>query len=126
MQKPYQYPPKRQVWRLITNQHASEHDDNANNTNNTSACAEIIGRFLNNYPYQTGGTNHTSPQYRIRYVKKPTPIILVNLDTNYNGLTIDGYHGNHEIDGDVAIYEPIGRGIGIPCYLPDGVHHEIV
>lgn len=99
MQKPYQYPTKRSVWRLITGQ-----------VNNRTYC-EIIGRFKNS----------DQPVYMMRYVKKLTPIILVDLDTEYDGLTIDGYHGNQDQDGDIA--DPDG---GIQCKLPEGIHHEIV
>lgn len=77
MQKPYQYPTKRAVWRLITGQ------INDDETREHGSYCEIIGRFKTN-----------DITYKMRYVTKPTPIILVNLDTDYNGLSIDGYVGN--------------------------------
>jgi len=57
---------------------------------------ELIGRF----------NNISNIQYKIRYVRKPNPIILVDLTTQ--GL---------EIDGENTV---------MPCELPEGVHHEIV
>lgn len=132
MQKLYQYPAKRQVWRLITgnqyyvqtessssgsgssqeqNEEPSQDSTNDRGTQSlvSGTVCEIIGRF---------GSNSLS--YNMRYVKKPYPIILVNLDTEYNGLTIDGYHGNPS-DEDIA-----DANGGISCKLPEGVHHEIV
>lgn len=96
MSKPYKYPPKNVVWRLIT--YYNEGDQN------TIPCAycELIGRYNVQYSANEG------PIYKIRYVKRPKPIILVDLDTEYNGLTIDGYSGVS------------------PCELDPILHHEIV
>lgn len=150
MQKPYQYPTKRAVWRLITGQvmkipspQRQDEKDFAESTKSSVddiigtevhetqvkkdlyTYCEIIGRFK----------NKKAPEYKMRYVKKPTPIILVDLNTEYEGLSIDGYFGNEK---DIAVY--IGQNnkeilydgssdhdpIGIPCKLPEGIHHEIV
>lgn len=151
MQKPYQYPTKRAVWRLITNQVSIQNttpndptsSQNAQQTtiekggstkqlkNQLYTCCEIIGRFKNSY------TQQTAPEYRMRYVKKPTPIILVNLADEYEGLSIDGFVGNevgyavmHDNDGikEVPITSSTSQEdiLGIPCKLPEGIHHEIV
>ena len=72
MQKPYQYPPKRQVWKIIASQvpeTASQH----------TVC-EILGKFKN--------TDFSHLTYRMRYVRKPNPIILVELSGE--SLSIDG------------------------------------
>lgn len=61
MKKPFKYPPKGQVWRLIT-------DDKQ---------IELIANF----------PQSASLSYRMRYVKYPTPIILADLP---QGLTIEG------------------------------------
>ena len=106
MQKPYQYPAKRQAWRLITGDH---YDDASGKTYTGSVC-EIIGRF-----------NTGTLEYRIRYVVRPYPIILENLNTSYNGLSIDGYKGDPSTETGIAD----GDG-GISCKLPEGVHHEVV
>lgn len=133
MKKPYQYPPKREAWRLITGQASIQTNDSGNNSNsqtneqeNTSlnrgsstinrTYCEIIGRFKN---------NNKAPEYKMRYVMKPTPIILVNLKNQYEGLSIDGKYGDIESDGNIAVDDP-NTGSGIPCYLPEGIHHEIV
>lgn len=63
MSKPYKRPLKFNAWRLI---------DNSNSKN----VAELIV-----------GPNDTITQYSIRYIKKPKPIILQNLEDD---LTIDG------------------------------------
>ena len=103
MQKPYKFPPKNIAWRLTTGR------------NSVYSCYEVIGRF----------SSGKTIEYRMRYVKKPTPIILVNLDAAYSGmgLTIDGYHGNPSLQEEANIAE---AGGGIKCVLPDGVHREIV
>lgn len=74
----------------------------------------------------------------MRYVKRPTPIILVNLDIEYQGLSIDGFVGNEVgyavkyASGSQVQEVPITSStnpndiIGIPCKLPEGIHHEIV
>ena len=90
MQKPYQYPLKRQVWRLITG------ESTANGI--TVPVVEIIGR------YNPDGTK----EYKLRYVKRPKPIILVDLNTVDNDLSINGYTA------------------ATPCELPESIHAEIL
>lgn len=149
MQKPYQYPTKRAVWRLITNQiktasSASQQttqttapNDAQQNTassnegtserggssastptppqDDTRTLVEIIGKFNGNY-------SSRNPEYRMRYVKRPTPIILVNLRGEYNNLSIDGKYGD---EAGLAVYDG-GVAKGIPCYLPKAVHKDII
>ena len=68
MSKPYKRPLKNQAWRLI----------NSGNSDNNQKYVEII----------TGpGDDSTEFTYRIRYVRRPKPIIIGDLD----GLTIEGY-----------------------------------
>ena len=71
MSKPYSQPLKKQAWRLISD----------NSTNNANNYAEII---LRNDAISAG----QSASYKIRYVKRPSPIVLVNLP---EGMDIDGY-----------------------------------
>ena len=57
---------------------------------------ELIGKFI----------NENNITYKMRYVKRPTPIVLVDLrDEN---LSIDSVN------------------VETPCMLPEGVHHIIV
>lgn len=59
MQKPYKFPPKRTVWRLL-------------NQSSGTKYAELIGKYTDDYVYN------------IRYVVKPKPIILNDSeDTNF-------------------------------------------
>lgn len=44
----------------------------------------------------------------MRYLRKPNPIILINLDDEYDGLTIEG------------------KSARTSCELPDDMHHTIV
>ena len=117
MGKPYQYPPKRSVWRLITSQDSGK------------TIVELIGRFVKDYPEGSDSAHQRNAEYRMRYLKKPTPIILVNLSgTN---LSIDGKQGNEvgfavDDDDNIVIQSTQQYARGIPCLLPEGIHHEIV
>lgn len=85
MLKPYAYPPKRAAWRVITNTKYGNRP-----------LAEIIGKF-------TGDID-----YVMRYVKVIPPIILENLSSYGDDVTIDG-------DSDFA-----------ECILPSECHDEIL
>lgn len=65
--KPYSQPPKNGAWRMIS----SQGDDTP-------------------YMELAIGLNNTFSEYRMRYVKRPNPIILVDLSTIADGLTVDG------------------------------------
>ena len=82
MSKPYKYPPKYQAWRLITNKDGE------------IPTIEIIGKFKDNV------------KYTMRYVKRPKPIVLVNLTDD--SLTIE----------DAAVVQN--------CELPNYLHEEIL
>lgn len=90
MQKPYKYPPKSQVWRLITGEVTVD--------SNKVPVVEIIGR------YDPTGTG----TYMLRYLKKPDPIILVDLTTVDNNLSING------------------KTAATTCQLPEHIHEEIL
>jgi hypothetical protein len=90
MQKPYKYPPKSQVWRLITGEVTAN--------NNKVPVVEIIGR------YNPDGTG----SYKLRYVRRPKPIILVDLNTIDNNLSING------------------ETSATTCELPEHIHEEIL
>lgn len=94
MTKPYAYPPKRVAWRLFigTIQKTLE-----NTTKVTVPVAEIIGKFV-------GNSNNWN--YTLRYVKKPNPIILINLT-----------------DDDLSIE---GKKTETPCEFPSQLHQEIL
>lgn len=92
MQKPYPYPPKKSVWRIFTNAITNT----SNGVTVSKVCAEIMGKF-------PAGTEIL---YKIRYIKKPNPIILVDLSEE--GLTIEGKSTKTE------------------CELPSQLHKEIL
>ena len=94
MQKPYKYPPKSQVWRLIT----GETDAEVAVGNDKVPVVEIIGR------YNPAGTG----VYKLRYVRRPKPIILVDLNTIDNNLSINGVTA------------------ATTCELPEHIHEEIL
>lgn len=78
MCKPYKRPLKYQAWRLINN-------DSANK-------ADIII-----------GPSDSLTKYTLRYVRRPNPIIVSNLD----GLTIEGKSSTSECELDPVIHEEI-------------------
>lgn len=74
MNKPYKRPLKHQAWRLVQN--------------NTSIAADAKDQDVNlTEVYVIPGANDEIQSYRYRYIKRPRPIILENLET---GLSING------------------------------------
>lgn len=67
MGKPYKQPLKTQGWRLFQ----------------SNGTADYISEVIVKY-------NTTISKYTVRYVKKPKPIILEDLNTYFNGASIDG------------------------------------
>lgn len=95
MTKPYAYPPKRVAWRLFIGTIQKTLKDTSDKV--TVPVAEIIGKFV-------GNSNNWN--YTLRYVKKPNPIILINL-----------------IDDDLSIE---GKKTKTPCEFPSQLHQEIL
>lgn len=83
MSKPYKEPLKWQAWRLIS--------DSSN-----SIRAEIIAH-----------SSDIINSYNIRYIRKPNPIILVNLNSEYGDVTIDGKSSVSECELSPEIHEEI-------------------
>lgn len=88
MNKPYKYPLKNQVWRLLST------------TSEGFQVAELIARYSTE-------TNNGIYDYTIRYIRKPNPILLVNLTGDYQGLKIDGYISSQECELDPIIHREI-------------------
>lgn len=84
MSKPFKEPLKWQAWRLI-NQIGST---NSTNTSTSTVC-ELVFNTRDTSVY-SGGTF----DYVVRYVKKPRPIILVDLSDTLDNLTIEGKSGS--------------------------------
>lgn len=94
MSKPYAQPLKKQAWRLFQNQ-ATGFDINS----------ELIPRF-NVKEETSGGTVPTYKNfvYKIRYVKRPQPIVLEDLPNN---LEIDGVTTESECELNPIIHMDI-------------------
>lgn len=86
MSKPYKEPLKNQAWRLISAQGTS------------SPIAEII---VNN-----SDSSHTLT-YRIRYVRKPNPIVTVDLTSAVGQVSIEDFIGPSECELDASIHQEI-------------------
>ena len=86
MSKPFGGPLRNQAWRLI-------------NSNGTNVCYEIIANIRTSEIRQ--------PVYYIRYVKKPNPIIVADLSSLGESLTIDGKSTVTECELDESLHEEI-------------------
>lgn len=91
MNKPYKEPLKSQAWRIITGQETSGAD--------TVSLVELI---INN-----NDLNKTIV-YKLRYVRRPRPIIVANLQTAVgDNVSIDGLNTVSECELDPVIHEEI-------------------
>lgn len=88
--KPYKRPLKNQCWRLTSS------------SSEKNRVLELILPFGSIVP----------GSYRIRYVSRPAPIILVDLSTEYPGLSINGITSVTECELDPSIhYEILQRAV---------------
>lgn len=85
MSKPYKEPLKFQAWRLIT---TSE--------DNSTIQSEIISH-----------SGETITKYTIRYIRKPKPIILCDLSSDYGNVSINGESSISECELNPSIHEEI-------------------
>jgi hypothetical protein len=97
MMKPYQYPPKRAAWRLITN----------------DSTVELIGNF------------EGTPAYYMRYVRTLNPIILTDLGEEY-GYEESEYGESEEETPPVPLVTIDGKYLITECELPEECHEEIL
>lgn len=91
MSKPYKRPLKHQAWRLLQN--------------NTSAGTDAKDSEINlSEVYVIPGANDTIESYRYRYIKRPRPIILDDLEL---GLTINGCSTKQTSELDPIMHQDI-------------------
>ena len=84
MSKPYKQPLKNQGWRLFQN------------TSGTDYISEVIVKY-----------NTTLSEYKLRYIRRPNPIILVDLSDEYSGVSIDGESDYAECELDPILHPEI-------------------
>jgi len=84
--KAYDEPLKRQAWRLFNN-----------DENTVGVSTEIIMR----------SDAADFKEYKVRYVRRPRPIILVNLYDTNNSLNIDGYNTITECELNPILHNEI-------------------
>lgn len=115
MAKPFKYPPKNQAWRLIVKKMSiivpdttdidsndiSEEVEEPTRDGPTLATVQEIRQLV-----EIIGKFPSTPYYRMRYVRKPVPIVLEDL--SLLGVSIDSV---------TAVTN---------CELPDETHHEIL
>lgn len=115
--KPYRYPLKRQAWRLI-------------HSEGTSSYIEVIlpSRYPNTMSIlQAGGVANRIQNglynYKIRYIRKPLPIILEGL---LDDLSIDGYRGRDSEGTLIEAGNTTQVTSGVKCELDPELHPEIL
>ena len=84
MSKPYKQPLKNQGWRLFQS------------TGGVDFISEVVIKY-----------NSTLTDYKIRYVRRPKPIILANLTDEYSNVSIDGKTVITECELDPIIHPEI-------------------
>ena len=84
MSKPYKQPLKNQGWRLFQS------------TGGVDFISEVVIKY-----------NSTLTDYKIRYVRRPKPIILANLADEYSNVSIDGRTTITECELDPIIHPEI-------------------
>lgn len=82
--RPYKQPLKNQGWRLFQS------------SGGVDFISEIIVKF-----------NNTITDYKLRYVRRPKPIILTNLETSYSGVSIEGMTTVTECELDPILHPEI-------------------
>lgn len=84
MSKPYKQPLRNQGWRLFQS------------TDGVDFISEVVIKY-----------NSTLTDYKIRYVRRPKPIILANLKDEYSDVSIDGRTAITECELDPIIHPEI-------------------
>ena len=108
MNKPYQWPPKNQAWRLLhsqettntnTNQAVSGYEGPAERGSSASNASQLVELIFhpNEVPCDNG--------YILRYIHRPQPIILVDLSNA--GLEINGETGPCACELDESMHTDI-------------------
>lgn len=94
MAKPYKFPPKNIVWRLLMSEVVKKEDD---------------GETINKYVELISPLLTEDAQYYLRYVRKPQPIILADLaEADEEGiLRIDGKYKKSECELDSILHPEI-------------------
>ena len=83
MSKPYKEPFKYQAWRIIS-------------TSSNEVATEIIVN-----------SNEEITDYIIRYIRRPAPIITVDLSSEYEGLTINGINSISECELNPILHQEV-------------------
>lgn len=83
MSKPYKEPFKYQAWRIIS-------------TSSNEVTTEIIVN-----------SNEEITDYTIRYIRRPAPIITVDLSSEYEGLTINGINSISECELNPILHQEV-------------------
>lgn len=82
--KPWKYPLKNSGWRLFQS------------SNGVDLLSEIITK-----------PGDTLVGYKVRYIRKPCPIILTDLTVDYDGVSIDGITAETQCELDPSIHQEI-------------------
>lgn len=110
MSRPYKYPPKNQVWRLLNaefeeggpNNDPSDGGDVIEEPSRIVISAELIGKFPQKIALSTQ-SSYKAAEYKVKYVEVPKPIILTDLETAFG---VDEHNHPITIDGETDVNIP--------------------
>lgn len=107
MQRPYKEPLKNQAWRLL-----HQREETSATPPVISHMAEIVLNSTDIEDYSLGDKSDLNVnghmKYMLRYVKRPRPIILTNLNTAYGpNLKIHGIQAETQCELDESVHEEI-------------------
>lgn len=91
MMKPYKLPVKSQAWRLL--------NSTVDGANTSIPYAEIL--------YNSSAYDNYTPTYVVTYVKRPNPIILINLADAYSDVSIDNIKAATDCELDPIMHHDI-------------------
>lgn len=105
MSKPYKEPLKYQAWRLLTSTTVTTESQGNEQVDKGVGVAEII---LTTKDRTSWDPSNVRKEYHIRYLKKPKPIVLTNLDSALGeGLSIEGVKEETPCELDPMLHEEI-------------------
>lgn len=99
MSRPYKYPPKNQIWRLLNAEHKP---GGPGEPTHTAVSAELIGKFPQKIALSTPSC-YKAADYKVKYVEVPKPIILTDLETAFG---VDEHNHPITIDGETSVSIP--------------------
>lgn len=97
--RPYPYPLKHQAWRLMNKFSVRVGDPKTGEWNGETETVRVHELI--------GAPNREITNYTIRYVRKPCPIIVCDLETNFPDCSVDGITRETQCELDASLHREI-------------------